>query len=291
MRTATVVLPLALYLIACSTSQNSAPSTESADQPFSRITQASSTTQAELGVTTWVATHSPEGAMAIAGADASGSFRIVYVSNATQSALRTPEGTFEIVLDGDKVRSNTLARSPGALRTLELIGADLAPSGASASSATSPAAVPLGQLHTTDNSDILFREDGCQESMSGSLTQKCVPLVAYCGKANDDDQSEDWSAAFHRCMHSAGTMEQAKSDWDRFCTGGPNQGSPKFCNDTRGEISKQSGGLGSDHCFRCATDVWLISPDLLLHCPHVNSTETWMGLGVYHSCALHQGEH
>jgi hypothetical protein len=177
-------------------------------QSFAAMTQASSTTSAELGVVAWWTIADPNFGIAVLGVDASKDLRVEFDSTPTWSGLADATGTFKVVFNGDKVSSNTLFGNPHAMRTLDLINWDLAPPSAGAPPAVKPmSASPTGSLRPTDTQ--------CPPSQ-GQLVGGGCPLV--CTGANGDellaqckaqanaayDQATD--ATSHACWY--GTQQQ-----------------------------------------------------------------------------------
>jgi hypothetical protein len=155
--------------------------------PFAQITQASTTTQRELGVVAWWTIQNPNGNMALAGVDASQAIRVEFIVGAVKTELRTPNGTFDIISDGNTVRSNTIAGNAGALRTLELLKADLAQSRTTAAGTVNASSVGVGQLHPTDT------PTGCQK---GAMVESCPSL--FSGDCSEID--------YHVCQVLSGNL-------------------------------------------------------------------------------------
>jgi hypothetical protein len=295
MRTASVVFSLALSLIACGTSHDSAPPTESDAQPFTRVTPASSATQAERGVVQWIAIYNPNGEMSVGGADASNIVRVAFNARPNQSILQDANGTFEIDLDGTKVVSSTFNGNAAALRTLELIAMDLAPSDDTSPPAATSRPAVFGQLHLNDTTTL---DDGCTKG----------DLVAGCARLFHDNCMKD---KFDDCMHDSGSLAaaQARTDaclanwspggnaWKHYqVTHGDAFGNDVIISYRTDEGAIKDGRqncidnvnvLGfsnpasdwrnrlNDHgCYGCATQ-WLITRDTLEKCTHPTRVSHW----------------
>jgi hypothetical protein len=252
---------------ACGSAPGAAPSPV-ADQSFVRITQASPTTQSELGVVQWWAIYDPNGDMAICGLDASNSFRIAFVSTATRTRLQEPHGTFQIAFEGNRVVSNSFVGNVGALRTLALIKMDLTPPGATTAPADKPASTSVAELHPTDTS--------CEV---GSLVADCTDLLYGKGKCN--------GYVFANCTHDAGSLAASQADKTACLSSG---GSEEKCNrnttviipylvEMDNSVSAWQDQLKADGCSDDCERYWRMKPGTLLNCtPHDTSGwSEWIG--------------
>jgi hypothetical protein len=266
------LLPLGLVFIgACGRTTDAPQPPSSGSQPktnpqaFSQITQASSTTRAELGVVAWWTTITPDGFLNIGGMDASHWERVEFITAATKLMLRDSHGTFEMDLDGDKVVSSTFVPA-GARRTLDLMKMDLTPSDPAPSAAVSPASVSAGELHPTD---------ACP---TGSLMEDCSSLF------DDEDCDKD---RFRACMHDSGSLKAANIDLARDTALGYCK-TPTGCAPDYSHITEwKSNFFRTDHCDWCAYQ-WRSTPDELLNCPDsawdYNPNSGLFGLGIYNYC-------
>jgi hypothetical protein len=266
------LLPLGLVFIgACGSTPDATHPPGSDPQPFSEITQASSTTQAELGVVAWWSTITPDGVMNIGGIDATQSERVGFIADGTKLMLRDSHGTFEMDLDGDKVVSSTFGNA-GARRTLDLMKMDLTSSDAAPSAAVSPASVSAGELHPTD--------DACPLP-PGSLLEDCSSL--FYGDCDKD--------RFKDCMHDSGSLKAANIDKARESKGAPDcvsyPGVPSGCTTAHDQIKQWQDAFASDGCYMCAPQ-WNSTPSDLLNCPDsawdYNPNAGLFGWGVYNYC-------
>jgi hypothetical protein len=264
------LLPLGLVFIgACGSS--SGPQPKSNSQPFSQITQASSTTQAELGVVEWWTTITPHGVMNIGGMDASHSERVEFITDATKLMLRGSHGTFEMDLDGDKVVSSNFGNA-GARRTLDLMKMDLTPSDAAPSAAVSPASVSAGELHPTNDP---CPKDPNGRPAKGSLIEDCSSL--FHGDCDMD--------RFHACMNDSGSLKATYVDQALDSTNCANSLACERYYTER--IAKWKKDFHNDKCDECAPQ-WLSTPDKLLNCPESawdhNDDAYFMGWYDYNYC-------
>jgi hypothetical protein len=217
-----------------------------AEQPFSQIVKASPAAQSTLGVVEWWTTIFPGGQVAISGMDASHSARVDFVSTATQSKLWDPNGSFEMHLDGNKkVLSNTMAENKGARRTLELMSQDLARPAANTTTASTPASVPMGELHLTDDTG------GCPH---GTLVEDCPHLLPCDGSSEDRCKNDSANLALVKAMNS----EDCHAPWYTWFWHGID------CDP--GKESDYLSILGEDHCTQCS-DKWHTTPERILNCP------------------------
>jgi hypothetical protein len=267
--------PFAVLLVAaCGTAPDPAPQQPNADpQPFSQIMKASSTTKDAIGVVQWWTTQSPNGGTAVAGVDASRSVLVEFVSDGSKSELRTPNGTFDRVADGKTVHSTRL--SADALRTLELLKADLTPYAlpdANGTPALNPASVPV-ELHPTDS---------CPGS--SSLVKSCQDLIKVCD-SKTKDQCLRKSAAIDIAKSSAFTDCQSPDTLDSHGKLRPDSQCAKdegawdreeydleHLNCPSGDQTQPDCTTG---CFNCGAYVWKIDPINLLNCPHVVDKFDW----------------
>jgi hypothetical protein len=226
-------LPLGLVFIGASSACGSAPDTPPPPaapdpQPFTRTTQASPTTQAELGVVQWWAVYDPNGDMSIGGLDASNTVRVAFNTSPTQFVLEDAHGPFEIDLDGTKV-SSTFNGNEGALRTLALIQMDLAPpdaNGANATPASTSATADFGQLHLTGTG-------ACGE---GKFLVNCKQPLIDCSDAKKV-----------KCMDDAGGLANAKAS-QAACLARWSPGGQKYEQAIRGECQMRSLPSGGSYC-------------------------------------------
>jgi hypothetical protein len=238
-----------LLLAACGSQPDAAPTPPPHPQPFSQITRASSTTQAELGVVQWWTTHYPDGVMAIGGVD-SQSVRVEYVTGPAFSLLRGPHGTFAMVRDGDRVVANTFAGNAEAGRTLELMGRDLAPSSADSASKARPASVAAARLH-------LATDPPCP---NGTLIEKCSSLLQN-PNCNGDK--------LRACEKDSGAYASASDQRDYDCGYGGEEDQPHnmgICHAAEGPVTKAKTAFDNDKCGDCA-GTWGVDPQHLLKCP------------------------
>jgi hypothetical protein len=252
-------LPFAVILItACSSSSPPDSSTQptSDEKPIAMIMKASSATQAELGVVEWWVVESPNGVNAIGGVDAQRAIRVELMSDDTRSKLRTPHGTFDMVMDKPGG-----ARLPvSAQRVLSLLWSDVAPPDANPTPpALRPASVPFPlQVHPTDRP--------CPNGR-GALVGTCKSLIATCNDVT----------FLARCAGDATNILQGRKLMQQHCVNSP---WPSACGGDRSGVEKAMGDLLKDNgegedqgkgvnCYKCLPD-WGYSSDSLLGCPNVN---------------------
>jgi hypothetical protein len=240
--------------------------------------------------------YSPDGELSVGGMDASNIIRVAYDALPNQSILHDVNGTFEIDFDGTKVVSSTFNGNAAAVRTLELIAMDLAPSGDTSPPAATSRPAVFGKLHLDDTKTL---DDGCGV---GDLASGCARLF-------HDDCSKD---KFDDCMHDSGSLvvAQSKTDaclvpwlpggraWKYYqVTHGDAMGNDviisyktddakiaagqKECTDNVGFWGQSNhpddwrNRLKSAGCSACA-DQWRISPDILTNCPHHTRGWHWL---------------
>jgi hypothetical protein len=243
-----------LCIAACGSDPQAATTPPAANpQPFSVSTQASSTTQAELGVVTWSTTQTRDGVMVISGMDASKAARVVFATNPTQRLLKDPNGMFWREVDGNKVLSDT-PLSAGAQRTLELMKMDLTPSAVAPPSAVNTTSASGGQLHPTD--------DACSKG-GGGLVENCPSL--FHGKCN--------RSRFDDCMEYSGSVAAAVANDSSYacshCTQGDGPMAYSECAQLGCSFPQEWIGrddMATHGCYDCAPQ-WLITKDTLDNCP------------------------
>jgi hypothetical protein len=265
-RVSAVLLLPPLCIASCGSDPQPAATPPAANpQPFSMSTQASSTTQAELGVVTWSTTQTSDGVMVISGVDASNAPRVVFATNPTQRLLKDPNGLFWREVDGNKVLSD-IPPNAGAERTLELIKMDLTPSDVAPPSTVNTTSVPGGQLHPTN--------DHCSRG-GGGLVENCPSL--FSGKCN--------KSTFDDCMRYSGSVAAAVANDSSYAcshcpqgTIGPDSQCAQLgCSFPQEWIGRDD--MKTHGCYDCAPH-WLTTADTLDHCPSWSRVDhTWWKIG------------
>jgi hypothetical protein len=126
-RVTRLIAPLTVVgaiMLGCGSHSGSHGSTSSAPaadpQPFTRITQASPTTQAELGVVQWWAVYDPSGLMSIGGLDTSNTVVVAFNSSPTQFNSSPTQSILQDLPSGQHSRSRggSMREGPGSQRVL-----------------------------------------------------------------------------------------------------------------------------------------------------------------------------
>jgi hypothetical protein len=214
-------LPFALILVtACSSSPPDSSTQPTPDEkPIAMIMKASSATQAELGVVEWWVVQSPNGVNAVGGVDAQRAIRVELMSDDTRSKLRTPHGTFDMVMD--KPGGARLPAS--AHRVLSLLWSDVAPPDANP---TPPALNPASFPPPPDGP---LQIHGCPNG-PGALVGTCKSLIATCNDVT----------FLARCAVDATNILQGKKLMQRHCVDSP---WPPACRGDRSGVERAMGDL------------------------------------------------